>query len=245
VRSLSRPEDCISDLAFDELHAGELAAPARLALESHLARCERCRARASALAAERRALLAVATRLPVLSPRARPRTRLPLPAAAVTALAVAACALLWLKAAPEPSEPDARRKGAPHLGMFIKRGERVWRAESRAVVRAGDRLRFTYSSDRECHLALLGLDAQHASVYLPEQAKLANRALRILPGTDVALDFGVELDASAGEERVHGIFCAQSFELEPLRAALEAKRALPELPSCTVDTLVLSKERAR
>ena len=69
MRSLSRPEGCISDFAFDELHAGELDAAARLELEAHVSGCARCRGRRDALSVERDALLAAAPDLASLAPR--------------------------------------------------------------------------------------------------------------------------------------------------------------------------------
>jgi hypothetical protein len=248
VRSLSRPEGCISDLAFDELHVGEIEASARLPLQAHLASCARCREHGEALRRERNELIARAPDLAALSPTRSPATRSKLRSRAVvltTVLAAAAAVLLML--VPKEQEPRAptRSKGAPLLGLVIKRGEQVFRAESGARARAGDLVRFTYSSERARHLAVIGLDARAAQVYFPTAESASGRAAQRVPaGSDAALDFSVELDATPGDEQVYGLFCDEPIALEPLRAALEHKRALPELEGCAVDHLVLHKELA-
>jgi len=247
MRSLSRPEGCLSDFAFDELHAAELEPSVRREVEAHLSDCARCRDRREALSREREALLASVPELAALTqprpPRAsrsvsRPRAI----ALAGTALALAAAALLMLRPKTDEQVTDTRSKGAARLGLFVKRGERVFRAETGATVRPGDLVRFTYSSERARHLAVLNLDPHTAQVYFPTDASADARALRVRAGSDVALDFSVELDATAGDEHVFGLFCDEPIALAPLRTELEEKRALPDLAGCAVERLVLHKE---
>lgn len=245
MRSVTRPESCLSDLAFEELETGELGSDARAAIEAHLAGCTRCRDRRAELLAEHGALLAAAPDLASLAParahapRARPRSQVI--ALGATVLALAAAALLVLEPRGPQATPDTRGKGAPHLGFFIKRGERVLPGESGAGVRAGDLVRFTYSSDRERYLALINLDARGAQVYFPADEGAAKR---MRAGSEVALDFSVELDATEGDEQVFGLFCDRPLELAPVRAALLRDRALPELSGCAVDRVMLRKELA-
>jgi plastocyanin len=248
MRSLSRPEGCVSDLAFDELHAGELEASARLALEAHLASCARCRERRQDLSRERAALLDAAPDLASLArgratapaTRSRPRRRAVI--AIGTMLAAAAAVLLAVLPDSATQQSSTRSKGAPRLGMVIKRGERTFRAESGVRVRAGDLVRFTYSSDGARHLAVLGLDTRKAQIYFPTAASAGGRALRVHAGSDTALDFSVELDATPGDEQIYGLFCDEPIALEPVRADLERRRALHDLAGCAIDQMVLHKE---
>jgi len=242
MRSLSRPEGCISDFAFDELHAGELEVEARRELEAHLDGCARCRARGQALSRERAALLVAAPDLASLSPARARRSPSRTLVAAGTVLAAAAAVLLLVVPKGEQPRSELRSKGAPRLGMVVKRGERTFRVESGARARAGDLVRFTYSSDAARHLAILGLDARAAQVYYPTHAGAGGRALRVHAGSDTALDFSVELDATAGDEQLYGLFCDEPVALEPVRAELERERVLPALRGCDVDRLVLHKE---
>lgn len=243
MREVSRPEGCSSDLAFDELHAGELAADARAKLEAHLSGCARCLERQAALSCERERLLAAAPSLDALSASrtraVQPKPRAPLIAIGGAALALAAAAMLMLTR-DGVSGSDTRSKGAPHLGAFVKRGEHVRAAASGARVRPGDLVRFTYSSDRERHIGLVSLDAKGAQIYFPTDG--SGTAARARAGSLVALDFSVELDATQGDEQVFGLFCDEPLALEPLRAELARKGALPALAGCAVDRLVLHKE---
>jgi hypothetical protein len=150
-------------------------------------------------------------------------------------------ALLMMRAAPGLEPPATRIKGGPSASFFIKRGERVTRGVSGATVQPGDALRFTYTSEQDVHLALLGLDARTASVYFPS----GQRAAPVAAGRDVALDFSIELDAQLGEEQIHALFCSEPVELEPLRAQLASARQLRAPASCTAQRIVLHKAAPR
>ncbi|HMI89980.1 MAG TPA: hypothetical protein VK509_01390 [Polyangiales bacterium] len=167
-------------------------------------------------------------------------------AAAATALLVSRYALTG----PVPGEPVAsgtlergnvtREKGAPDVGYFVKRGERVVRGESGQLLRAGDRLRFTYTSARPQQFALFNRDGRGARVYYPP----GPRSAALAAGKGVALGFGIELDDYVGEEQVLALFCEEPFELEPVRAALERGEPQSAPAGCTQRTLELKKERA-
>jgi len=60
-------------------------------------------------------------------------------------------------------------------------------------------------------------------------------------GSDVALDFSIKLDRTAGSERVYGLFCDEPQPLEPLRSRLASTGTLPPLPHCRIDVLTLNK----
>jgi hypothetical protein len=105
-------------------------------------------------------------------------------------------------------------------------------------VAPGDTLQFTYVSERARHLAVLSLDgADRASVYFPDGA----RAAPIAAGRDVPLPRSTVLDEVLGPERLYGLFCEQPIALEPVRAQLERRRALPPLDGCRVVQLAIEK----
>lgn len=237
----------VSDLALDEWLASELDAEASARVSTHLWQCARCAARKAERDTDREALLRQAPSLEALAaqvharraPRAqRAPMRIAIGAGA-GALALAASVLLLLR---DPSVDTTRPKGGAHLGLFVKRGERVTRGGASEVVHPGDELRFTYTSARPVYLALFNRDAIAASVYFPSGA---GDAARVAAGNDVALSFSVELDAQLGEERVYGVFCREPFALAPLLAALQEHGEPPALAGCELDAIRLIKERAR
>jgi hypothetical protein len=109
------------------------------------------------------------------------------------------------------------------------------------VVHPGDHLRFKVSTSEPAHVAILSLDgAGVASVYYPRQRQSAHLGVV----RDQVLESSIELDGTLGEEGLWGVFCEAPFEVEPLRAALEERRALPTLGGCRVDLLSVVKKRA-
>lgn len=245
---LSRPVECVSDLVLDEWASGELDAAARDRTESHIAGCARCRARHEAFEQKRLEFAASAPTFEAhaqrfVPHRAAPRTPVArrsvgrprgwAGAAAAAAMAIAAAAVVATK-----SVEQTRLKGGPAIGYFVKRRERAQLGDATTVVHPGDLLRFTYTSDQARYFALFNRDAKSASIYYPAGA----HALRVTPGNNVALEFSVQLDDAPGPEEVHALFCEQSFELAPLRAALNDTGRLPISSGCQHRVLVLQKE---
>jgi hypothetical protein len=235
-----RPEACPSDLRFDALLAGELGAHARAALDTHVAGCARCRDRHAALAVERAAYLALHPRAELriahaVAPRA---LRWPLPAALLGA--AAAVALFVALPAVDPSD-QVRRKGAASIGFFVERGGTHERGRAGQSVRPGDRIRFTYSSDRPAYLAILARDAAGTvSVYFPN----GDAARYVSEGYDRPLDSSVELDATLGPESVFALFCDDGFAMTEPRTALTAAHTLSAGQGCQLVKLSWIKERA-
>lgn len=259
-----RPEGCISDLEFDEWRALELEPGAVQALTQHLEGCSRCRGRHALLEAQANAFLerfpklelpgaistssgpgrvqsiragAANSHAPVSGKAWRRAWTL---ASGLAGLAAAALAFLLLR----PVEPVAtgetgtRIKGSARFGFFVKRGDRVWSGGDGEVVHPGDQLRFTLTTVRPSHTAILSLDgAGVASVYHPS----GTRSQHLGVVRDRALDQSIELDGALGPERLWAVFCDQPFELEPLRAQLETDRELDAPPGCTLDRLSLTK----
>jgi hypothetical protein len=237
------PETCLSDLVFDELHAGELdESSARLA-EQHLASCARC-------AEQQQALLAAEGDFLTRYPEAPSSARHPVPRPSrrayvllTTSVALAAGLALFLPArrAPEVAQValETRAKGASRLGFHVKRGEHVFRGANGERVHGGDQLRFVVTNAAQRQVAVLSRDGSGAAtVYYPAQSH--SRALGAAPETD--LDAAVQLDFTVGEETLFGVFCDSEFELEPLRAALEHSGRVPTMKGCTVDELRIIKE---
>jgi hypothetical protein len=213
---------CLSDLKLDQHIRGE---PAEGVAE-HVAGCERCRARLKQLEEARAAFLAENPRL---------RARRPWGLMAATAGLAAAAGLALLLSAPE----GERLKGGPQLSLFVRHAERVRPAGPREPVSPGDRLQFTYTSDRPRHLAVLSLDgAGKGSVYFPD----GDRASPIAAGRDVALPNSTILDTVLGPETLYGLFCDKDVQLVPLRTELEQARRLTAPKGCSLITLSIEKK---
>jgi len=249
------PEGCISDLAFDEWRAGELERDSIERYEAHLETCARCQQRHDALEAESAAFLEQFPRLELRQERPvskvvslRPKRNQWLGwASGGVALAAAAVLLLVLRPATDaPRDGDTaeqrgnvRTKGSSHIGFFVKHGTEVRRGGDEQVVHPGDQLRFTLTSNKPQHVAILSLDAARVvSTYYPRgEQSTSVKAVR-----DQAVDSAVLLDETLGKEQIWGVFCEAPFELEPLRAALQRQGKLPPLPHCSVDEVTIVKE---
>ena len=249
------PEGCISDLRFDEWRAGELEPGLIEALESHLESCKRCQARHDQIEAGAEAFLA-----------ARPKLELPQPGTASTgeakvvplkskrarllawssgALGLAAAATFAFVVGTQGSGDGAgtelglRSKGASHIGFFVKHGAEVREGADGQVVYPGDQLRFSITSLKAQHVAILSLDgAGVASIYYPGGD--TSKPVGVL--NNHALESSVLLDDALGKERLWAIFCEAPFELNPLRESLEQHRELPPLTDCSVDELSIVKQ---
>jgi hypothetical protein len=135
---------------------------------------------------------------------------------------------------------DARGAGAPHIGMKITRGDRTWTGASEEVVFPGDRIQFTYSSQRAVQFALLHAGRDKADIFFPADG--GSTTVPVAAGDVVALDHTVQLDNRAGDERVFGLFCDTKVELEPVRSALQKTDELVALPGCDVAALTLRRK---
>jgi hypothetical protein len=238
MRSLKPVTPCLSDLAFDQSFAGELEPLAAAELAAHVAECARCSVRRDLLQRQREGFL---ERVPtwdlLVQRRRRPAPDRRVVALALGGIALAAAAALFV-VRPDQRALGLRSKGRPQLGMFVKHGERVVRAESGDRVQPGDDIRLVYSSLKAIEFAVLHRDARAASVYFP----LASQTRAMQPGKDVPLDFSVRLDPQPGDEQFYGLFCEARTELEPLRAALAQTGHIPVRAGCQVDTLMLTKQ---
>lgn len=266
MRSVMREEACVTDLRLDEWSAGELEPEAAAEVHAHVTSCDRCWTRHEVFEHVRTSFLEQAPEFQAPTPTPTP-TPIPTPipslprlevvrgdpaplppsrrrlqiAAALSSVALAAAAVLLIATDPE-SEPltGVRPKGGAHIDFFVKRGKHVERGVRGRALRAGDELRFTYSTTEDSHLAIFDLDAHSASTFFPN----AQHAERVAAGQDVALDFSVELDGTPGDEWVHALFCREPFEVEPVRAALADKRGLSIPKGCQLDVISIAKVRS-
>lgn len=245
---------CASDLVLEAWAAGELSEARAAEVQGHVQRCARCSGRHALHLRERAEFLEAAPSfeahasligrpaLELASAEGMKVARLPIRRATVWAGgALSACAVLWLMLRPGVETLETRSKGAAHVAYYVKRGAHVHRGALREPLRAGDQLRFTYSSDRARFFALLDVDSRGARVYYPS----GTRAIALAAGSAVPLDFGIELDDSVGSERVYAVFCPEPFELEPLRAELARSGELRAPSGCQIDITEIEKEAAQ
>lgn len=193
----------VSELAIDQLLAGELHRADEAAIRDHAESCARCGALlADALSVQR----AFATE--------RPRLRLPrrslVPAAAAFALA-AGVALVVTR-----PHDAVRTKGTAILGGFIAHGDQVRRAGAHEPIVPGDRVELATTTSEPVWFAAVGADG---TVYIaPTQVPAARE--HVLP-VSVVLD---------GSETITGIFCAEAFDPEAPPAGCTVDHLTLEAP---------------
>jgi len=247
----SRSDDCMSDLRLDELLAEELDEATERTTVDHLARCAACARRRDEIEASRAEFLRDPPPLRLAGRPAGSRRRAARWAAPVAgALALAAGAVVVVHGfplasgpeAPVASAPDVRLKGGSRIGFYVSRNGSVSLGGPGERVAPGDALRFVYSATEPCYLAVLSVDgARKASVYFPQ----GPAAVRVDAGRDVPLPTSTVLDGTLGHEALYGVFCSTAIDLEPVRAALEARPDAPAFPDgCTVDRLTIDKAEA-
>ncbi|WP_437313852.1 DUF4384 domain-containing protein [Sorangium sp. So ce385] len=271
----SRPEGCPSDLRFDRLLAGELAAAEEQATRAHLDGCGRCAGRLAEIEAGRAAFLAAPPPLrappapPAAAPavrRLRPRALIPaglraraLVPAVTAALGAAAVLAVALNVGVQPREeqrgddrgarPPPAAQGARIKGGSGRIGFYVARGDALAPGGPGE---VVHPNDR-LQFTYSTVDAGFFALLSVDGARKASVyfpagdvAAPIEPGEQVPLPSSVVLDETLGAETVYGLFCETPVALEPLRAALEAAPERPPAPEgCRVDRVSLDKRAAR
>jgi len=211
-----------SDFLLDRARAQELSTSALASLEAHLAQCGACRARQQALLEQRSAFLVQSPSWQDYAQRRAERPRRTPGWLMGGGLSVALAASVWLgfvRTRPTfDTAPAAaiRSKGGAQLGFYVKRGAQVWRGRDQHPIRAGDVLRFTYSTPQPSYFALFGRDGQDVSTLFPAQGQ----ALRLNAGVEVPLDFGLTLDAESSAPAIYALFCRAPFASEPERRRL-------------------------
>jgi hypothetical protein len=175
----------VSELAIDQLLAGELHRADEAAIRDHAESCARCGA-----------LLADALSVQRAFAAEQPRLRLPrrslVPAAAAFALA-AGVALVVTR-----PHDAVRTKGTAILGGFIAHGDQVRRAGAHESIVPGDRVELATTTSEPVWFAAVGADG---TVYIAPTPVPAARE-HVLP-VSVVLD---------GSETITGIFCVEAFD---------------------------------
>lgn len=231
--ALPRGVGCLSDLALDQI----VAAGARPEdASTHLAGCDRCRARLELLedsshrtAASTERLLQAAlasARRPALPARGRWRwftPRLALTAVAVAGLASVMLVHPWSRTAPSATTPvaslDELRVKGTTLRFYVLRDGKVLPGHSGGAFRAGDALRFVVSTGAPSFFFLVGADSSgKVSAYHPFGG---HASTKIAPATDVPLPGSLVLDDARGTEFFIGIFSAEPLSLGRVEAALD------------------------
>jgi hypothetical protein len=242
---MSEPTRHVSDFLLDRAGAQELPPAALAALEAHLAQCGACSARRQALLDQRSAFLQNAPNWQAYEQRGRRTPRRSASWLLRSGLTMALAASVWLglvhtrPALDSAPAAGVRRKGGPQLGFYVKRGARVWRGRDQQPIRAGDVLRFTYSTPQPAYFALFGRDGQAVTTLYPVQAQ----ALRVNAGSEVPLDFGLTLDAEPSAPAIHALFCREPFATEPERRQLTHSSAPPAAADgCSWHTYQLQRE---
>ena len=229
------PDGCLSNLALDQLVIGELEPARREGARSHVAGCDRCRARVDALEAERARFADEAPPRRRAAPIGKLR-----PAIAVgVGLLAAAAAVVVLVGRREPGVPPGttRAKGSLRLEVYVKQGDHVLPARG-AVLRPGDAIRFAYAGVDAGYLAVLGRDGGGAvSLYYPAADRAAPAAPaeeeQVLPGSIV-------LDDSPGPETIYLVHCDAPVPVATLTGSLD-EGGVPRVSGCAVDRLILDK----
>jgi hypothetical protein len=213
----------LSGLRLDRWMMGELDSADAETVGTHVSSCAPCSAAVAGIRGVREEVRALP--LPGALGRPAPRRRFPRAAVAGLGLALAASLVLVLR----PPPVTERSKGAGiGLTMFVQHGNEVRRAAPGEAVSPGDAIRFAVSTPAPAYVAVLSVDPLgKASVYFPQ----ADRAAQVPAGTEVALPLGTRLDATTGEERLLGLFCASPVELEPIRIGLEQGQDGAPLPA--------------
>jgi hypothetical protein len=214
---------CLSGLRLDRWMMGELDTTDAEIVGTHVSSCAACSAAVAGIRGVREEVRALP--LPAALGRPAPRRRIPGVAVAGLGLALAASLVVVLRLPPGTERSKGSGIG---LIMFVQHGNEVRRAVPGETVSPGDAVRFAVSSPTPAYVAVLSVDPLgRASVYFPQ----ADRAAQVPAGSEVPLPLGTRLDATTGEERLLGLFCASPVELEPIRLGLEQGQDGAPLPA--------------
>ncbi|MBE2249048.1 MAG: DUF4384 domain-containing protein [Myxococcus sp.] len=228
----------IPDALLERYLAGALTGEALARVERALADSPSERARLDALRADSAAFLIshppgkIASRL--ATPR-RPRWLWWVP---VVAVASAALGVFIVQREAE-AEAEATVKGSLVFTAFRQReGGAAEALKPGAVVRPGDRVRFSVRAPGAGFVAVLSRDgAGHASVYYPFAASQPAAH----DGNEALLPDAIRLDDVLGAERVWALFSARPFELSPLLRQLE-RGETPSATGLSTASLMWTKE---
>jgi hypothetical protein len=237
--------DHVSDLQWDRLLAGELAADASEAAQAHANRCTACASRLSEIAAEREAFRI----RPIEVPLSREQHRGWRWLAPLVPVAAAIALLLAVHARSRDERPRELPKGASMLAsshgdapaLLLSAGPRDALAPLATgdVVHPGDYLQAGYTAARDGFGAVLSRDGMGVvAAYVPP----GGHAMVPLPaGMRRSFPQSTILDRTPGRERIAIVWCKTEHLLEPLLASLRAGRSVAAPVDCVVREVALDK----
>lgn len=263
-------ERCPSDFGLERLRSGELGgSQAGRDTAAHVANCVSCTARMATFAAAppafpldavwRTAHGPAASGLPAREEararlpddQRRSRFALPFSLTFTAAAAIVAAAVMILRPAP-PRDVNILKGGPWSLTVIAKpRGQsEVARIVSGARLAGGDRLRFEVSTTlAHGHLAIISLDS--AGVISPLVPSRADGTTVEVPGgRHVLLDGAVELDLTAGPERIELVGCPRALSMAEVatdarealaRAGGDLRKLGPIAPGCHQETFWIER----
>jgi hypothetical protein len=204
---------------------GELDDVESALVRAHLSGCAQCSRTTDAMRKQRDETELPRLRLLSLAPAPRPSARQRSSSRwkiGVLTAGLAAAASVLIVVAPARRGERIKGRGIA-LSMYVQHEDEVRRSGAGDAVRPGDAVRFAVTTPVKAYVAVLSVDAKgRGSIYYPG----GGRAEPIAAGLDTPLPLGTRLDETRGEERVVGLFCSSPVELEPIRSALEAGRAV-------------------
>ncbi len=163
----------------------------------------------------------------------------------VPAFGLVAAALVAVVVFKQQATPELTMKGADGFRVLVKHGEsrEAIVAANDAVVRAGDRLRFSFTPPADGYLAVLNLDgSEQVSVFFPEggtrSAPVKRDGAPLLEGT-------VTLDDAPGPEWMIAVFRTEPFDIQWIADQLrgQSKRGSIGLdcPGCRIEMVRVQK----
>ncbi len=214
--------ECISDLAFDRLWAGELSSERKSEVEIHVANCSTCAARCSELQAQSAHFAdevwveglvqkAIGRKVPLLN-KVEVRRRLPW---AATALAAAAAVVILVL----PHGSSVRSKGAAIKLELVVRAAKDGKVEvfvPGQILHPSDAIRFRLSTKKSGFLGIASIDIARENIYESARSWPANQ--------EQLLESSITLDETLGAERIYAVVCKNPFLDDELRAALKKLR---------------------
>jgi hypothetical protein len=235
-------EGCISDLTFDAWRAGELDKEQTVALEEHLSLCQACQQRRESIERQSLQFWDRAAGPPSRRSGIRiVRRRWFVPSALAFSALAAVAVMVSLAPGSRENADETRLKGQSHITFHVQHEGKVTVGAEGQSVFPGDSLRFSLTTGKPTHVAILSLDgAGVASVYFP-QGK-TSRSFGMV--NSQPLDSSVLLDSTLGNERLWALFCDKEFALESLRAQLEREGNLSVPAGCSLDQHTLVKRAA-
>ncbi len=228
----------VSDLMWDRLLAGELAADQRDVAHVHAESCAHCGARLRELTAEREAFKLRPVGFPLVAPRRRKWwTWAPL----VPVLAAVAIFVVVRTRPPEQPDQIDRPKGGGGVSLLLSVGApgALAAVSSGDAIRPGDYLQAGYTTQRDGYGAVLSRDPVRAvTTYVPSSGDVM---VSLPAGTERSFPQSTILDDVVGSERIVIVWCETAHPLAALLAELRDHGAIEPPADCTVRTVDLDK----